>query len=167
MVGSQQLKATLIYPRWTTVWLFLSLGCWSSSLSHNRYVCIRVSVPARRVHSLGSPTVCTGHLLLPSCEERGSDAACPFSSLCTFDTPSSEVSLTYFPLAALLLSCGAPQRGGGQRGRSCSRLHCCPGVLNHHYLFGDTYQCVGGIPHTHTHTGSCWGWTEVLCGGCR
>ncbi|GLD64198.1 forkhead box protein J3 isoform X1, partial [Lates japonicus] len=72
--------------------------------------------------------MCTGCLLLPSCEERGSDMACPFSSLRTFDMPSAEVSLTYFPLAALLLSCSAPQQGG-QRGRSCLRLHCCPGPV--------------------------------------
>ncbi len=117
-----------------------------------------MSVPACRVRSLGSLTVCTGCLLLPSCEEQGSDMACPFSSLWTFDTPSAEVSLTYFPLAALLLSCSAPQQGG-QRGRSCLRLHCCPGVLNHRHLLGDTFQCVcvffrcvGGIPHTQTHT---------------
>lgn len=81
--------------------------------SHNRYVCIHVSVPACRVRSLGSLTVCTGCLLLPVCEEQGSDMACPFNSLRTFDMPSTEVSLTYFPLAALLLSCSAPQREGG------------------------------------------------------
>lgn len=111
-------------------------------LSHNRYVCIRVSVLACWVRSLGSLTVCTGGLLLPICEEQDSDMACPFNSLWTFDMPSTEVSLTYFPLAALLLSCSAPQWGGVQRGRSCLRLHCCPGVLNHCHLLGDTFQCV-------------------------
>ena len=153
---------------------------WCSSLCHNWYVCIRVSVPECRVRSLGSLTEYTGCLLLPSCEEPGSDMACPFSSLWTFDTPGAEVSLTYFPLAALLLSCSAPQQGG-QRGRSCLRLHCCPGVLNHRHLFRDTlvcvcvlgvcvFRCVGGIPHTQTHTltQACaeFGY-EVLCGGCR
>lgn len=156
MWEGQEPMGTLIYSCWTTVWLFLSLGRWCSSLCHNWYVCIRVSVPACRVRSLGSLTMCTGCLLLPSCEERDSDTACPFSSLRTFDMPSAEVSLTYFPLAALLLSCSAPQQGG-QRGRSCLRLHCCPGVLNHRHLLGDTFQCVcapvffrcvGGIPHT-------------------
>lgn len=170
MWEGQEPTGALIHSRWTTVWLFLSLGCWCSSLCHNQYVCIRVSVLACRVRSLGSLTVCTGCLLLPSCEEQGSDMACPFSSLRTFDTLSAEVSLTYFPLAALLLSCSAPQQGG-QRGRSCLRLHCCPGVLNHRHLLGDTFlclrvcvcvlRCVGGIPHTQTntltHTGLCWG----------
>lgn len=141
-------------------------------------MCVHVSVPACRVRSLGSLTVCTGCLLLPSCEEQGSDMACPFSSLRTFDTPSAEVSLSYFPLAALLLSCSAPQQGG-QRRRSCLRLHCCPGVLNHCHLetrfsvcvrarVGFFFRCVGGIPQTHTHTQACAevGY-EVLCGGCR
>lgn len=101
-------------------------------------------------------------LLLPVGEEQGSDTACPFNSLATFDMRRAEVSLTYFPLAALLLSGGAPQRGGVHGGRSCLRLHCCPGLLNHCHLLGDTFQClcvftksVGGIPHTqaraHTH----------------
>ncbi|KAI9520947.1 Forkhead box protein J3 [Dissostichus eleginoides] len=35
-----------------------------------------------------------------------------------FDTPSAEVSLTYFPLAVLLLSCSAPQQGGGGAARA-------------------------------------------------
>lgn len=111
-------------------------------LSHNRYVCVHTSVPACQVCSLGSLTVCTGCLLFPICEEWCSDMACPFNSLPTFDMPSTEVSMTYFPLAALLLSCNAPQQEGEQRGRSCLRLHCCPGVLNHCHLLGDTFQCV-------------------------
>lgn len=56
-------------------------------LSHNWYVCIHVFVPACRVCSLGTLTVCTGCLLLPICEEQGSDMACPFYSLRTFDMP--------------------------------------------------------------------------------
>lgn len=138
--GQEPTRAS-ISSSWTTVWLCLSVGCWCSSLCHNRSVCLRVSFPACRVCSLGFLSECTGRLLLPSCEEQGSDMACPFSSLWTFDTPSAEVSLTYFPLAALLLSCSAPQQGG-QQGRSCLRLHCCPGVLNHRHLLGDTFQCV-------------------------
>lgn len=89
-----------------------------------------------------------------------------------------------FPWRSFLLSCSAPQQGG-QRGRRCLRLHCCPGVLNHRHLLGDTFlcvcwvfvlffsfflRCVGGIPHawTHTQTQVCTevGY-EVLCGGCR
>lgn len=94
--------------------------------------------------------------------------------------PSTEVSLTYFPLAALLLSCSAPQWGGVQRGWSCLRLHCCPGVLNHCHLLVDTFQCVcvflfflrcvGGITYagTHIHRQACAEvGCEVLCGGCR
>lgn len=62
----------------------------------------------------GSAVMCARCLLLlPVGEEQGSDTACPFNSLATFDMRRAEVSLTYFPLAALLLSGGAPQRGVG------------------------------------------------------
>lgn len=149
----------------------------------SRYVCVCVctSVPAGGVCSLGSLMVFVGCVLLPRCEEQGSDVACPFGSLWTFDTPSAEVSLTYFPLAAPVLSCGAPQQEG-RWGRSCLRLDCCPGVLNHCHLFRDTFpcvcvgflffflRCVGGFPHpwTHTATRACAeAGYEVLCGGCR
>lgn len=160
MWEGQQPTGALIYSRWTTVWLFLSLGCWCSSLCHNRYVCIRVSVPTCRVHSLGSLTVCTGCLLLPSCEEQGSDMACPFSSLWTFDTPSAEVSLTYFPLAALLLSYSAPQQGGAARAELLTPplLSWCvksPPFVRRHVpvcVCVCFFRCVGGIPHTQTHT---------------
>lgn len=141
MWEGQEPMGTLIYSYWSLVTLFLSLCCWCLALCHNWYVCIRGSVPACQVCSLGSLTMCTEYILVPSCEEQGSDMACPFSSLWTFDMPSAEVRLTYFPLAALLLSCSASQQGG-QRGRSCLRLHCCPGVLNHRHLLGDTFQCV-------------------------
>lgn len=133
-------------------------------LSHNCYVRIHVSVPACWLHFFGSLTVYTGCLLLPIGEEQGSDMACPFNSLQTFDMPSAEVSLTYFPLAALLLSRSAHWGGGvgGRWGRSCLRLHCCPGVLNHCHLLGDTFQCVHVLKecrrhHTHTQAHLFWG----------
>lgn len=114
-----------------------------TSPSYSWYVCISVSVPACRLVPLGSPVMCAGCLLLlPIGEERGSDTACPINSLATFDMRCAEVSLTYFPLAALLLSGGAPQRGAVHGGRSCLRLHCCPGLLNHCHLLGNTFQCL-------------------------
>lgn len=70
-----------------------------------------------------------------------------------------------FCWAAMLLS-----RRGEQRGRSCLRLHCCPGALNHCHLLGDTFQCVCVCvqvcrrrpthmrAHMHSHKEACWGW---------
>lgn len=122
------------------------------------------------VCSLGSQPMCTGCLLFPSCEEQGSDTACPFSSLWTFDTPSAEVSLTYFPLAALLQSCCASQHDGGAarvelltppllswcvKSPPFVRSH----VQVHAYTFFLFFRCVGGITshiHRHTLTGLFW-----------
>lgn len=154
-----------------------------SSLCHNWYVCIRMSVPACRVHSLGSLTMCAGWLLLPSCEEQGSDMACPFSSLWTFDMPSAEVSLTYFPLAVLSAELQRSSAGGTARAALLTppllswcvksppfvRRHVPVCVLGFFFL-SFFLRCVGGIPHawTHTQTQVCTevGY-EVLCGGCR
>lgn len=54
------------------------------------------------------------------CEERGPDTACPFNTLPTFDTPSTEVSLTYFPpRRSFMLSTSAGGGRWGAKGRRC------------------------------------------------
>lgn len=66
---------------------FLSLSCWSSSpIRHGWYICVyaRLYKQPAEFSPLGSRpgapgTQAVNGLFLPSCEEQGSDTACPFS----------------------------------------------------------------------------------------
>lgn len=122
---------------------------------------------------LRSPAMCAGCLLLPVGEEQGSDTACPFNSLGTSDMRSAEVSLTYFPLAALLLSCGAPQQGGSAwRAELLTPpllswfVKSLPFVRRHVPVSLCFIQSVGGSPHTRAHTHVDAG-CKALCASCR
>lgn len=71
----------------------------------------------------------------------------------------AEVSLTYFPLAALLLSCGAPQQGGSAwRAELLTPpllswfVKSLPFVRRHVPVSLCFIKSVGGSPHTRAHT---------------
>lgn len=124
------------------------------------------------------------HLPISSvCEERDPDTACPFNSLPTFDTPSAEVSVTYFPPRRSFMpssSAGGGRWGGGAGEAGTARaelltpppLSRCvksPPFVRRHIPPRARLcllQSVGGLPHTHTyaHTQACVPIREVCCG---
>lgn len=78
---------------------FLSLSCWSSSpIRHGWYICVyaRLYKQPAEFSPLGSRPGARGASSSPAVRSRALTRPVPSASLWTFDTPSSEVSLTYF-----------------------------------------------------------------------